>query len=382
LFGGQLDRSMIARAMAYSEDYAHLRGKQMVAKVNSPSVASGSRSQEALTRLLSLVAKLYYVDGRDQSEIAGIAGVSRSSISRLLKQARARGIVRISVAEHDLRERGLEDALRQRFGLRHVVVVRPIDGSGIEAVRRSIGYVAAPVISELIRSRSLVGVAGGRTLADLVRYIAATRPVAGVRVAQLMGNIGPAADLIDAIELSRALAQRFGGIFYALNAPAFAGDGRAQEVFLAHPHLREVWELFRQMDVALVGIGTIADSAFIERGVLEPAALAMLRSAGAVGEICGRFFDRTGRECDTSFRRRVTSIGLDELARRPDVVAVTHGPQRAEALRAAFAGGLVKSLVIDEAGARAVLAEPTRAGAAKNDAARAHAPARLRPRRR
>lgn len=346
-------------------------------------VASGSRTQEALTRLLSFVAKLYYADARDQSEIARIAGVSRSSISRLLTQARARGIVRISVEEHDLRERSLEDALRQRFGLRHVVVVRPFAGSGVEAVRRTIGYVAAPVISELIRPRTLVGVAGGRTLTDLVRYIAPTRPVAGVRVAQLMGNIGPAADLIDAIELSRALAQRFGGTFYALNAPAFAEDGRAREVFLAHPHLREVWELFRQMDVALVGIGTLTDSAFIERGVLEPAALAALRTAGAVGEICGRFFDRTGRECATAFRRRVISIGLDELARRPDVVVVTNGPQRAEALRAAFAGDLVKSLVIDEAGARAALAEPARAGARREDAPGARdAPARLRRQRR
>ena len=324
----------------------------------SRKVASGPRTQEALARLLSFVAKLYYSDARDQSEIAQITGVSRSSISRLLKQARARGIVRISVEEHDLRERGLEDALQQRFGLRHVIVVRPVAGSSVEAARRAIGYVAGPVIADLIRARILVGVAGGRTLTDLVRYMAPTRPVAGVRVAQLMGNIGPATDLIDAVELSRTLAQRFGGTFYALNAPAFAENGRAREMFLAHPHLKEVWDLFRHMDVALVGIGTLTDSAFIERGVLEPAALATLRSAGAVGEICGRFFDRNGRECASSFERRVMAIELDELARRPEVVAVTNGPQRTEALRAACAGGLVKSLVIDEAGARAALAGP------------------------
>jgi hypothetical protein len=65
------------------------------------------------------------------------------------------------------------------------------------------------------------------------------------------------------------------------------------------------------------------------------------------------------------------------------VVVVTNGPQRAEALRAAFAGDLVKSLVIDEAGARAVLAEPARAGARREDAPGArNAPARLRRQRR
>ena len=35
--------------------------------MNSPGkVVPGARTEEALTRLLSLVAKLYYTDGRDQ----------------------------------------------------------------------------------------------------------------------------------------------------------------------------------------------------------------------------------------------------------------------------------------------------------------------------
>ena len=313
-------------------------------------------------RLLRFVAQAYFVDALDQWEIAKLTGVSRSTVSRLLTQARERGVVRISVDQADPRCRDLESGLCRGLGLRQAVVVHTLGSSEPSRVRRQVGYVAAAVVAKALRPRSVVGVAGGRTLADLVRYVPTGSARPGVRVAQLMGNIGPTADAFDAIELSRGLAERVGGTCYALNAPAFAQDRRARDVLLSHTHLREVWRLFGVMDVALVGIGTLVDSAFIERGVLAAADLDRLRGHGAVGEICGRFFDARGEECASPYRHRVVSIELRQLASTRDVVAVTNGAHRAEAIRAAVAGGVVKSLVIDQAGAEALLAAPAAAG--------------------
>ena len=41
--------------------------------------------------LLRLIAKLYYVDGLDQSEVAEIAGLSRTQVSRILTRAQCDG---------------------------------------------------------------------------------------------------------------------------------------------------------------------------------------------------------------------------------------------------------------------------------------------------
>jgi DNA-binding transcriptional regulator LsrR (DeoR family) len=81
-----------------------------------------------------------------------------------------------------------------------------------------------------------------------------------------------------------------------------------------------------------------------------------LRAAGAVGEICGRFFDAAGQECSDPYHERVISIELDTLRRCLEVVAVTNGAGRANAVRAALAGRLITTLVIDDAGANALLA--------------------------
>jgi deoxyribonucleoside regulator len=91
--------------------------------------------------------------------------------------------------------------------------------------------------------------------------------------------------------------------------------------------------------------------------VLTAADFATLRSAGATGEICGRFYDRAGRECETEYRVRVISVELDALRRCQEVVGITNGPRRARAVHAALQGRLVNSLVIDQQGAEALLAE-------------------------
>jgi deoxyribonucleoside regulator len=305
--------------------------------------------------LLRIVAKLYYLDRLEEREVAKIVGVSRSMVSRLLSRAREKGIVRISVDNYEPRNLLLEEKLRTQFQLNRVLVIKMIAAHSVADVRRTIGYFAAPFISEFIHPQNVVGVAGGRSIAELIRCISSPREPQGITVVQLMGNIGPDVSAIDAIELSRVLAQCFGGTFFTINAPAFAPDVISRDVYLGHEHVRSIWELFGRMQTAFVGIGTLSDSAFIERDVLSQADLEALKTQGAVGEICGRFYDQTGRECDTVYKSRVISIGIDELRGIKEVVGVTHGRERADAIAAALKGGILKSLIIDEEGAQAVL---------------------------
>jgi deoxyribonucleoside regulator len=323
--------------------------------------ATGARADGAAVIVesdddVTSVARLYYLDGLGQQQIAGMIGVSRSTVSRLLTAARDRGIVRISVDPYDPRDAALERRLSDRFQLRHAVVIRT-PGRSIETVRRTVGYYAATAVADRFKPGQTIGLAGGRTLYELVHAFAACHPPTKPRVVQLMGNIDPTTSAIDPTELSRMVASRFNGTVYTLNAPAFTSDRRTRDVFIDHEHIRTVRKLFGVLDLALVGIGSLDESAFVERRILAAADFARLRSAGAVGEICGRFYDRHGGECATDYRDRVISVELDELRRCREVVGVTNGPRRARAILAALQGRLVNSLVIDQQGAEALLAD-------------------------
>ena len=91
---------------------------------------------------------------------------------------------------------------------------------------------------------------------------------------------------------------------------------------------------------------------FAARGVFSARDTHELAGCGAVGEICGRFYDKNGRECNSRWRERVLSIDLERIRRIPQVIGIVAGGDRSAAIVAAIRGGLLKALVIDEDAAR------------------------------
>jgi deoxyribonucleoside regulator len=305
--------------------------------------------------LLRLTARLYHVDGLSQTEISALIGVSRPQVSRLLARALNEGIVRILVDEYDPRNRSLEEQLKNRFNLNNALVIKFWGETDIESIRSTIGYLAAPYVAEWIFSGAIIGMSGSRSLYRLVQHIKPPSGTRGVTAVQLMGNVGASISEFDSIELCRTLVGSYGGMYYVLNAPALVPDVESRKIFMSHQDLVTIWKLYSTMNIAFVGIGSLTQSSFIERGVIGADGVEQLRQSGAVGEVCGRFYDRFGRECETEYQERVIGINVDLLREIREVIAVTCGAGRAEAIHAALNGCLVKSLVIDEAGAEAVL---------------------------
>lgn len=304
--------------------------------------------------LLILAARLYFLDGMSQSTIADLMNVSQAKVSRLLAQARERGLVRISVPEYKARDAGLEAGLKQALDLDAVVIRSFADLLGPD-LRLMVGHFAAPIVGEWLGAAKVVAVAGGRTVQALVGGVRPSAPIGGLELIQAMGNIDANPGPYDASELARLLARNWGGRFQTLNSPALLPDPETCRNFLALEAIQKVLRRLEEADFALVGVGTLKNSVFLERSVLAPQDVEILRASGAVGEILGRFYDASGQECRTPFRERVVSLGLDGLRRVRRVIGVVSGSDRGEAILGAVRGGLLKGLVIDDGGASALL---------------------------
>ncbi len=312
-------------------------------------------SQEEKHKLLAFAARLYYMEGFSQGEVARVLSVSQAKVSRLLKEARAKGIVRIQVEDYQPYDRELAERLEKTFSLKKAVVLRVPTPTSSEAARRSMGFLSAPKVMELLKGVKTLGITGGRSLMETIRFLPSQGWEPDLRVVQLMGNVGAVALESDALELGRMIARKAGGTFFSLNTPAFLPNGDTRNALFRHEQVKSVRNLFKSLDAALVGIGTLEDSLFIYQEALKPSQVRTLLAKGAVGEICGRFFGSRGKECPTPYKDQVVSIRLEKLARVPLVIAVTLGPGRAPAVAAALRGGLVKALVIDSEGAEGLL---------------------------
>jgi DNA-binding transcriptional regulator LsrR (DeoR family) len=98
------------------------------------------------------------------------------------------------------------------------------------------------------------------------------------------------------------------------------------------------------------------------------AEVAEVQHAGAVGEICSKFFDAAGEPCVTSLDRRMVALDLKQLRAVPLVVGVAYGEQKATAILAAVRGRYVKSLVTDDVTAATVLTLAGRSSALRHQA--------------
>jgi DNA-binding transcriptional regulator LsrR (DeoR family) len=181
-------------------------------------------------------------------------------------------------------------------------------------------------------------------------------PHRAVEVVPLVGGMGPVGDEIHANEIARRAAARLGGRYYVLNAPALAASARAHAMLARDCAVRAILGRARRADVALVGIGGIVPgSTLVQSGYLQPDHLRRLKAAGAVGDICSRYFCLDGSRCATPLDSRVVGIELPDLRKLAWVVAVATGGEKAAAILGALRGKYVNVLITDESTARLVL---------------------------
>lgn len=305
--------------------------------------------------LLAEVAVLYYEDALTQEQIARQLNISRSNISRLLAEARRRGLVEIRINYPWQTSPLLQTALMKRFPLR-VARVLKTGRRDYNWVLRGLGALAARYLEGILKDEDVLAIGWGTALHEVINSLRPMRKT-GIEVVQMIGAIGSGDPLIDGPELARVLAQTLEGRYRYLNAPLIVGDPEVRQVLLEDQRISETLELARRADIALVGIGSLEPSisSLIRAGYIDEEELDVIRRSGAVGDICAHQFDICGRVLEIELNRRVVGIAPESLKRIDCVIGVAGGVLKAPAILGALRGGFVDVLVIDEEAAKEVL---------------------------
>ena len=301
-------------------------------------------------------ARMYFLDGRSQDDVARALGTSRSNVSRILSAARAQGIVEIRVHDQTSREKDLENALRERFALTHIRVAafRP----GVDAPAAA-GDLAAQWLDESLRDGQVLGLSWGTSLQAMVESFLVDQP-RSVEVVPLVGGLSTAEWLVAGQELVRELAGRLGATYRYLHAPALLRSEAARDSLMAEPAIAEVLRRAETADIAMVGIGAVgagSSNVIIEGLGLSPSERKAFSAARPVGDTCCRFFDAKGKPISGAVHDRVLAIELDQLRRIPTVVGVATGVDKVPGVLGALRGELVDGLITDAALALALLSE-------------------------
>ena len=307
--------------------------------------------------MLAQVASLYYEDGLTQLEISQTLGYSRSSISRLLSEARREGVVEIHVHHPLERSFTLEQRLHGQFGLKEARILQS-SGLTYSQMLRRLGSLAARLLETQISERSILGISWGTALFEVVSALPVMH-CPGVRVVQIIGSATSRDHLVDGPGLARAFARQFGGQYYTLPAPWLVEDKAIRDALLQDRRMREVLDLACQANIALVGIGTVepALSSMLRAGYLDETQLREVQASGAVGDVCGLQFDNRGELLEIPLAGYAFGVDAATLRNIPLVIGVAGGASKAPAILGALRAGLISALVTDDAAVEAVLRE-------------------------
>lgn len=305
--------------------------------------------------LVQKVARLYYMTGATQQEIAESENLSRASVSRLLAEAKRRGVVQIRIGAPVDRLPTLEKTLREAFDLDSVVISMDRPRSLYEKNNR-LGYVAARYLESHLAGVRQLGVAASRTLSSVAKSLSPGQR-ANLTVIDLLAcpsRLDRSGD--ERIHVGEHICQQLGGNFIPLPANFLYRDPLAMAKAVDSPEVHYGLEMGPRSDAALIGLGSM--QRFDGTGTyspVSPAVLAELEAAGAAAHLCGHFFDGEGREIRSEISDKLVGISLSNLQRIPRRIMVTAGPAKVRPLSAAIAGGFVNELVTDEATARELL---------------------------
>lgn len=310
-------------------------------------------------RLITKVARMYHERGIRQVEIAETLHLSQARVSRLLKRAIELGIVRTVVAVAQGVHTDLEEALEDKYGLAEALVV-DVEGS-YQDITAALGSAGASYLEATLTGGERIGISSwSQTLLAVVDRMHPFRLPGAESVIQLVGGIGAASVQTQGNRLLSELAQLIGATAIFVPAPGLVGNKTVRDSLLNDPAMESVAAEWNRLTMALVGIGSLPPSPLLRASgnAVDPAEQDKLIAAGAVGDVCQRYFEAAGTLIPSDLDDRVVGIDADTLRRIPRRIGIAGGESKHAALHAALTGGWVSVLLTDMASAEALLRRP------------------------
>ncbi len=315
--------------------------EKMHIMVNNP-----NRLSQDDINLLVDVATRYYLKEETQQTIANELYISRPTVSRLLKRAKEEGIVNIRIDNRTDKFESLWRELVRKYRLdnAYIAITLPDAARTLEETTK----LASDVLYDNLHDGCRVAISWGRSVRQTVKYLR-RKNLKNTIVADMFGAVNYDNEDSNSHAIGMNLSEKIGAKFFPIPAPLFVKDEELKNSLLNTPIMKKSMEVLDNIDLLITGISSLESVGFhnIWDIYLEEDVKSRVRSYGAVGFMCARFFDEKGKFLDIDINRKI--IGIDEkLIKEKRVMCISTGADKIEALKTALSAGLIDILVCDE----------------------------------
>ncbi len=310
---------------------------------------------EEKNSVLKDVARYYYFDNLTQEQIAHRLGLSRPKISRLLAEARDKGVVKVFISDLEDNMTDLEDRLLSLFDLRKVKVVS-VPPNDLPLAFQMTCKEGAKYFADLLTEGDHIGVGWGGTLYEISKNLQHLA-IKNCSIVQLFGNLdtGEADDYANDI-VSQLALKLDSKSSHIIPCPVIVGNQIIVDILMHDEKIRQSINLAKNCNKMLINIGLPTRENCLYKGkYIDDADLAMLNSRNAVGCIGCRFYDENGEICDEDLNSRTIGVSIEDIKNADSVITCVVGLHKARALFAALKAGFLDIIIVDSITAMEVI---------------------------
>jgi len=296
---------------------------------------------------------LYYLEGKTQNQIAKELFLSRPKVSRLLKKARELQIVDITINYQNDEFERLKGEVRRAFNIPNVIITKTLSDDA--ETLREVGKAAAKELSMCLQDEMTLGISWGKNVRMATNYLK-PHNFSNMKIVELFGAISYDLDQNDMLSIGRTISTKLGGKLYPLPSPIYIKDATAREAIIETPLIKNTISMIENCDLVLSGIGAIDSDALqtLWDNYVAVDVKDQIIHQGGVGFILAHFFDKNGEFLNVDVNECVIGIKTETIKKKK-IFAIAAGKEKSKAILAAFRGGLINTIVSDEATLKTVL---------------------------
>ena len=307
-------------------------------------------------QLLYNVARMYYIEGKKQDEIASIVERSRSSISMFLTEARNEGIVEIRLRNPMGNNDELSNLFVEEFSLKQCYVV-PTAVKNTDMLIRLVSERAIDVFNEMLNEQDTVGVAWGRTCYEFMSQYYNDTDYIKLNIVPLIGGSDRTMKRYQMNEMVRDFAEKLNATPSFIHAPAVADSEADLNLYKSSAMMKRISRLWSELDIAVISIGDRSyNSSIVETGSSIPLLSDAPEFKQSVGDVCGWPISASGEFLTGPTADLLLGCSPAQLKKTEKVLGIVAGIEKKYSVIAGLKTGIFDYLVIDEQTARAVSA--------------------------
>lgn len=311
--------------------------------------------KEDKKKLLAKVAYMYYEQELTQAQIAKELAIYRTTVSRMLSQAKSAGIVEIKINHFDASLFELEEQLKHAFGLTAVELVPTESDTSEEAKEERLAEAAGAWIRRQLADEMVVGLSWGASVGRAVNKID-QKQLSDVSVVPVVGGPSHINSRYHVNTLVYELARKLNGNSLFVNATVIQESKELAEGIFNSKYFHDLKEYWKRLDLVIVGVGgPLSYHKSQWRDLLSPADYEELKLREAIGDCCCRFYDGEGKLLKGELNQRTIGLTLDELADIPQSVGIARGISKARSIVPLLKKGYLKTLITDQDTAQEIL---------------------------